>query len=108
VRFSSEEREFKLQRNTFEVSAKEFFVDSFASTELVREAGERDQPGDFRSAKPVGVTGGRAATSLALLYLSGRSGEARAVLEPALEQFKQGYDTRDVQAAISVLFAPSG
>jgi hypothetical protein len=31
--------------------------------------------------------------------------EARAVLEPALEQFKQGLDTRDVQAANKVLFA---
>jgi predicted ATPase/DNA-binding winged helix-turn-helix (wHTH) protein len=48
----------------------------------------------------------RAATSLALLYLrSSRSCEARAVLEPALKQFKQGHDTRDVQAAIRVLFA---
>jgi hypothetical protein len=48
----------------------------------------------------------RAATSLALLYLrSSRSREARAVLEPALEQFKQGHDTRDVQAAINVLCA---
>jgi predicted ATPase/DNA-binding winged helix-turn-helix (wHTH) protein len=48
----------------------------------------------------------RAATSLALLYLrSSRSREARAVLEPALEQFKQGQDTRDVRAATNVLFA---
>jgi hypothetical protein len=48
----------------------------------------------------------RAATSLALLYLrSSRNSEARAVLEPALEQFKQGHDTRDVQAAINVLCA---
>jgi predicted ATPase/DNA-binding winged helix-turn-helix (wHTH) protein len=48
----------------------------------------------------------RAATSLALFYLrSSRSREARAVLEPALEQFKQGHDTRDVQAAINVLCA---
>jgi len=48
----------------------------------------------------------RAATSLSLLYLrSCRSREARAVLEPALEQFKQGHDTRDVQAAINVLRA---
>src|SRR5229473_1321450 len=48
----------------------------------------------------------RTATSLALLYLrSCRSREARAVLEPALEQCKQGHDTRDVQAAISVLSA---
>jgi len=48
----------------------------------------------------------RAATSLALLYLrSSRSREARALLEPALEQFKQGHDTRDVQAAINVLCA---
>jgi hypothetical protein len=51
----------------------------------------------------------RTATSLGTLYLrSGRSGEARAVLEPALEQFKQGHDTRDFQAAINVLSAPSG
>jgi predicted ATPase/DNA-binding winged helix-turn-helix (wHTH) protein len=48
----------------------------------------------------------RTATSLALLYLrSCRSCKARAVLEPALEQCKQGHDTRDVQAAISVLSA---
>jgi hypothetical protein len=51
----------------------------------------------------------RTATSLASLYIrSGRSGEARTVLEPALEQFKQGHDTRDYQAAISVLSALSG
>jgi predicted ATPase/DNA-binding winged helix-turn-helix (wHTH) protein len=51
----------------------------------------------------------RTATSLSLLYLrSCRSREARAVLEPALEQFKQGHDTRDVQAANSVLFALPG
>jgi hypothetical protein len=51
----------------------------------------------------------RAATSLALLYLrSCRSREARTVLEPALKQFRQGHDTRDVQAAISVLSALSG
>jgi predicted ATPase/DNA-binding winged helix-turn-helix (wHTH) protein len=50
----------------------------------------------------------RAATSLALLYLrSSRNREARAVLEPALAQFKQGRDTRDVQAANNVLFALS-
>ena len=48
----------------------------------------------------------RAATSLSLLYLrSCRSREARPVLEPALQQFKQGHDTRDVQAAINVLRA---
>jgi predicted ATPase/DNA-binding winged helix-turn-helix (wHTH) protein len=51
----------------------------------------------------------RTATSLALLYIrSRRSCEARAVLEPALEQCKQGHDTRDFQAAISVLSALSG
>jgi predicted ATPase/DNA-binding winged helix-turn-helix (wHTH) protein len=51
----------------------------------------------------------RAATSLALLYLrSGRSREAHAVVEPALEHFKQGHHTRDFQAAISVLSALSG
>ena len=45
----------------------------------------------------------RAATSLGLLYLrSSRSCEAREVLEPALMQFKQGYDTRDIQAANNV------
>ena len=50
----------------------------------------------------------RAATSLALLYLrSSRSCEARALLEPMLRQFKQGHDTRDYQAAISVLSALS-
>jgi hypothetical protein len=50
----------------------------------------------------------RTATSLALLYLrSCRSREARAVLEPALKQFTQGHDTRDVQAASNVLFALS-
>jgi len=51
----------------------------------------------------------RTATTLALFYLrSGRIREARAVLEPTLKQFKQGHDTRDVQAAISVLSALSG
>jgi hypothetical protein len=51
----------------------------------------------------------RAATSLALLHLrSGRIPEARAVLEPALKQFKQGHDTRDVHAAINVRSALSG
>jgi predicted ATPase/DNA-binding winged helix-turn-helix (wHTH) protein len=50
----------------------------------------------------------RAATSLASLFLqSSRRQEARAVLEPALEQFKQGHDTRDVQAAVSALSALS-
>ena len=50
----------------------------------------------------------RTATSLALLYLrSCRNREARAVLEPTLEQFKQGHDTRDFQAAIGVLSALS-
>jgi hypothetical protein len=48
----------------------------------------------------------RASTSLSLLYLrSCRPREARAVLEPTLEHFKQGQDTRDVQAAINVLLA---
>jgi len=48
----------------------------------------------------------RTAASLASLYLRlGRGGEARGVLEPALEQFKQGRDTRDVKAAINVLCA---
>jgi tetratricopeptide (TPR) repeat protein len=51
----------------------------------------------------------RTATTLALLYLrSSRGPEARAVLEPALEHFKQGHDTRDFQAAISVLSERSG
>jgi predicted ATPase/DNA-binding winged helix-turn-helix (wHTH) protein len=46
----------------------------------------------------------RTATTLASFYLrSGRIGEARAVLEPTLKQFEQGHDTRDFQAAISVL-----
>jgi predicted ATPase len=50
----------------------------------------------------------RSATSLASLYLrSCRSREALAVLEPALKQFTQGHDTRDVQAASNVLFALS-
>jgi predicted ATPase len=50
----------------------------------------------------------RAATSLASLFLqSSRRQEARAVLEPALKQFKQGHDTRDIQAAIDVLSALS-
>jgi hypothetical protein len=50
----------------------------------------------------------RTATTLALFYLrSGRMGEARAVLEPTLEQVKQGHDTRDFEAAISVLSAAS-
>jgi predicted ATPase/DNA-binding winged helix-turn-helix (wHTH) protein len=51
----------------------------------------------------------RTATTLALFYLrSGRIREARAVLEPTLKQFKQGHDTRDFQAAISVLSALPG
>jgi hypothetical protein len=51
----------------------------------------------------------RTATTLAVFYLrSGRIREARAVLEPTLKQFKQGHDTRDFQAAISVLSALSG
>jgi predicted ATPase/DNA-binding winged helix-turn-helix (wHTH) protein len=51
----------------------------------------------------------RAATSLASLYFrSCRGHKARAVLEPVLNQFKQGHDTRDVRAAISVLSALSG
>jgi len=50
----------------------------------------------------------RAATSLALLYAqSSRNCEARALLEPMLEQFKQGHDTRDFQAANNVLSALS-
>jgi hypothetical protein len=48
----------------------------------------------------------RAATSLAQFYLrSNRSREVRAVLEPTLKHFEQGHDTRDVQAAVNVLFA---
>ena len=51
----------------------------------------------------------RTATTLALFYLrSGRIREARAVLEPTLKQFKQGHDTCDCQAAISVLSELSG
>ena len=51
----------------------------------------------------------RTATTLALFYLrSGRIREARAALEPTLTQFKQGHDTRDFQAAISVLSELSG
>jgi predicted ATPase/DNA-binding winged helix-turn-helix (wHTH) protein len=51
----------------------------------------------------------RTATTLALFYIRlGRIREARAVLEPKLKQFKQGHDTRDFQAAISVLSALSG
>lgn len=51
----------------------------------------------------------RTVTTLALFYLrSGRIREARAVLEPTLKRFKQGHDTRDLQAAISVLSALSG
>jgi predicted ATPase/DNA-binding winged helix-turn-helix (wHTH) protein len=51
----------------------------------------------------------RTATTLASFYLrSGRIREARAVLEPTLKQFKQGHDTRDLQAAINVLSALSG
>jgi predicted ATPase/DNA-binding winged helix-turn-helix (wHTH) protein len=51
----------------------------------------------------------RTATTLALFYLrSNRIREARAVLEPTLKQFKQGHDTRDLQAAISVLSELSG
>jgi tetratricopeptide (TPR) repeat protein len=48
----------------------------------------------------------RASTSLSLLYLrSSRTCEARDVLECALEHFKQGHDTRDVQAATKLLLA---
>jgi predicted ATPase/DNA-binding winged helix-turn-helix (wHTH) protein len=48
----------------------------------------------------------RSATSLASLYLrSSRDREARAVLEPAIAQFQQGHDTRDVQAATNILRA---
>jgi hypothetical protein len=51
----------------------------------------------------------RTATTLALLYLRlGRTHEARAELEPTINQFKQERDTRDFQAAISVLSALSG
>jgi predicted ATPase/DNA-binding winged helix-turn-helix (wHTH) protein len=51
----------------------------------------------------------RAATSLASLYVrSCRNREARAVLEPTLNQFKQGHDTRDFLAANGVLSALSG
>jgi predicted ATPase/DNA-binding winged helix-turn-helix (wHTH) protein len=51
----------------------------------------------------------RTATTLASLYLrSGQFREARAALEPTLKQFKQGHDTRDFQAAISVMSALSG
>ena len=51
----------------------------------------------------------RTATTLASFYLrSGRIREAHAVLEPTLKQFTQGHDTRDFQAAISVLSALSG
>jgi predicted ATPase/DNA-binding winged helix-turn-helix (wHTH) protein len=50
----------------------------------------------------------RTATTLALFYLrSGRIREARAVLEPTLKPFKQGHDTRDYRAAVSVLPALS-
>jgi predicted ATPase/DNA-binding winged helix-turn-helix (wHTH) protein len=50
----------------------------------------------------------RTATTLASFYLRlGRSHEASAVLEPTLKQFKQGHDTRDFQAAISVQSALS-
>ena len=46
----------------------------------------------------------RTATSMARLYLkSARRGEGSAVLTPVLEQFKQGGDTQDVQAAVNVL-----
>jgi alkylhydroperoxidase/carboxymuconolactone decarboxylase family protein YurZ len=51
----------------------------------------------------------RTSTTLAAFYLrSGRIPEARAVLEPTLKQFKQGHDTRDLQAALSLLSALSG
>ena len=51
----------------------------------------------------------RTATTLSLFYLRlGRIREARAVLEPTIEQFRQGHDTRDFQAAINVLSALSG
>jgi predicted ATPase/DNA-binding winged helix-turn-helix (wHTH) protein len=51
----------------------------------------------------------RTATTVALFYLRlGQIREARAVLEPTLKQFKQGHDTPDFQAAISVLSALSG
>jgi predicted ATPase/DNA-binding winged helix-turn-helix (wHTH) protein len=51
----------------------------------------------------------RTATTLASFYLRlGRTHEASAVLEPTLRHFKQGHDTRDLKAAISVLSALSG
>ena len=50
----------------------------------------------------------RTATSLASFYVRlGRIHDARAVLEPTLKQFEQGHDTRDFQAAVSVLSALS-
>jgi hypothetical protein len=50
----------------------------------------------------------RTATTLASFYVRlGRIPDARAVLEPTLKQFEQGHDTRDFQAAVSVLSALS-
>jgi hypothetical protein len=51
----------------------------------------------------------RTATTLASFYVRlGRIPDARAVLEPTLKQFEQGHDTRDFQAALSLLSALSG
>jgi hypothetical protein len=50
----------------------------------------------------------RTATTLALFYLrSARICDARALLEPTLELFKQGHDTLDFKAAMSALSALS-
>jgi predicted ATPase/DNA-binding winged helix-turn-helix (wHTH) protein len=46
----------------------------------------------------------RIATTLARLYLAQNEGsEARAALEPVYERFKQGFQTRDLQAAATLL-----
>jgi predicted ATPase/DNA-binding winged helix-turn-helix (wHTH) protein len=51
----------------------------------------------------------RTATTLASFYRqSGRIFDARALLEPALTQFKQGHDTRDFRKAVGVFSALSG
>jgi predicted ATPase/DNA-binding winged helix-turn-helix (wHTH) protein len=62
--------------------------------------------GSFRVAQQQGAKAWelRTVTTLAQLYLqSGRADEARAVLEPTLNGFAQGHDTRDLRAAIRVM-----
>ena len=74
----------------------------------VRAASETALARSLEIARRQGATAWelRTATSLALLLReSGRNSEARAILEPALNQFTQGHDTKDVQAAAHLLLS---